>query len=148
MKAILALPLFLAAGLMADEAVDRAAIDRAVSALNDPVQRPGVLARDVETEVDFDWLIGLHEVCCRYPGVTIGMNEPWRELTVPRIVSGRIRFVTPNVAIVDGASTIRGAVTLAESVPLLFVLRREGAEWRVALVRRLATSKMGAVAGE
>jgi hypothetical protein len=138
MQAIFSLPLFLAAGLMADEAADRAAIDRAVAALNDPVQRPGALASDAESDVDFDWLIGLHEVCCRYPGVTIGMNEPWREMTVPRIVSDRIRFLTTSVAIVDGASTIRGAVTLAERVPLLFVLRKEGAEWRVAAVRRLA----------
>jgi hypothetical protein len=65
------------------------------------------------------------------------MNEPWTELTVPRVVSGRIRFITADVAIVDGASTIRGAVTLTPSVPLLFVMKKSGVEWRITTVRVL-----------
>ena len=71
-------------------------------------------------------------------GIVIEMNEPWTELTIPRVVSGSIRFITPSVAIVDGASTIRGAVTLAPSVPLLFVMKKDGAGWRISAVRVLA----------
>jgi hypothetical protein len=62
---------------------------------------------------------------CLPLGVLIGMNEPWTGLTVPRVVSGGIRFITPSVAIVDGASIIRGAVMLAPRVPLLFVLQKD-----------------------
>jgi hypothetical protein len=68
------------------------------------------------------------------------MHETWRVMTVPRIVSDSIRFITPDVALVDGASTIRGAVTMAQSVPLLFVLKKDGGEWRIHAVRRLAES--------
>jgi hypothetical protein len=65
------------------------------------------------------------------------MNETWTEMTVPRVVSGSIRFITPHVAIVDGASTVEGAVILAQSVPLLFVMKKEKAEWRISAVRVL-----------
>jgi hypothetical protein len=38
---------------------------------------------------------------------------------------------------VDGASTIRRAVMLAPSVPLLFVMKKDGAESRKRAVRAL-----------
>lgn len=139
MKVMLASALFLTIGLSADGG-DRDAITKVIAALNDPVQRPRLLTKDVDTSVDFNRLIDLHLPCTSCAGVVIGMNETWREMTVPRIVSSSIRFITPNVAIVDGASTIRRAVTLAESVPLLFVLKKEGAEWRINAVRRLAAT--------
>jgi hypothetical protein len=46
--------------LWADEAQERAAIDKVIAALNDPVQRAGLLARDVDSGVDFDRLVDLH----------------------------------------------------------------------------------------
>jgi hypothetical protein len=136
--------LFCAVGLWADESQDRAAIDEVIAALNDPVQRVRLLTQDVDSGVDFDRLVDLHRNMMRYCqedslslGVLVGRNEPWTELTVPRVVSGRIRFITPTVAIVDGASTIRGAVILAPSVPLLFVMKKDGAVWRINAVRVL-----------
>ena len=136
-RPILCFSLLGAAGLWADEAQDRAAIDKAIAALNDPVQRAGQLARDVDSTVDFDRLIDLHRKTPLSHCVAIGMNEPWRELTVPRVVSGRIRFITVDIAIVDGASVIPGAVTLAPRVPLLFVMKKAGGEWRITAVRVL-----------
>src|SRR5262245_58009001 len=58
------------------------------------------------------------------------MNEPWTVMTVPRVVSAKIRFITPDVAIVDEATTVEGAVTLTRSVPLLFVMKKESTTWR------------------
>jgi hypothetical protein len=140
MKMVLASALFLTIGLWADEAGDRDAITKVIAAVNDPVLRPRLFTKDVDTAVDFNRLIDLHLLCSSCAGDVIGMNERWREMTVPRIVSSSIRFITPDVAMVDGASTIRGAVTLAESVPLLFVLKKEGAEWRINAVRRLVAT--------
>jgi len=136
-KLILCFSLFCAVGLWADETQDRAAIEEVIAALNDPVRRVGLLTRDVDSGVDFDRLVDLHKKDSLFVGVVIGMNEPWTELTVPRVVSGSIRFITPSVAIVDGASTIRGAVTLAPSVPLLFVMKKDGAGWRISAVQVL-----------
>lgn len=136
-RLILCFSLFCAVGLWADEAQERAAIDKVIAALNDPVRRAGLLAGDVDSGVDFDRLVDLHRKNSPSPGVVIGMNEPWVELTAPRVVSGRIRFITADIAIVDGASTIREAVTLAPRVPLLFLMKKAGAEWRIVTVRVL-----------
>jgi len=136
-RPILCFSLFCAAGLWADEAQERAAIDKVIAALNDPVQRTRLLAADVDSGVDFDRLIDLHRRKPPYPGFVIGTHEPWTELTVPRVESGHIRFITADIAIVDGASIIRGAVTLAPSVPLLFVMKKAGAEWRITTIRAL-----------
>lgn len=74
------------------------AIDGVIAALNDPVQRAGLLTGDVDSTLNFDRLIGLHGKASLFAGVLIGMNEPWAELTTPRVVSGRIRFITESVA--------------------------------------------------
>ena len=87
--------------------------------------------------MNFDRLIDLHLMSSGSVGGGVGIDEPWRVLTVPRVVSGTIRFITPEVAIVDGANLIRGAVTLAETVPLLFVLKKERTDWRISVVRRV-----------
>src|SRR5262249_42228727 len=101
------------------------AIDRVIAALNDLVERPVQFTKDADLGVDFEHLANLHREYSPCPASVIGMNETWTVMTVPRIVSGRIRFITPDVAIVDGASTVQRAVTLAPSVPLLFVMTKE-----------------------
>ena len=132
MKAILFLPLFLAIALQADEAKDRAAINKVIAALNNPSERAKLFTKDADSAVNFARLIDLYRLPAPSPGVVVGMNETWTQLTVPRVVSERIRFATQNVATADGASTIDGAITLARHAPLLFVMRREGSEWRIS----------------
>jgi hypothetical protein len=141
MKVLLFLPLSLAIALAADQAEDRAAIEKVIAALNDPAERANLFLKDVDSAINFDRLIDLHRLPA--PPRGIGMNETWRQLTVPRVVSERIRFVTPDVAVVDGASTIDGAITLARRVPLLFVMKKNGAEWRISVVRMLAEAVPG-----
>lgn len=131
-SALCLLPLFTAA-LWADEAADRAAISSVIDALNDPGRRASLFTKDPDSTVDFDHLIDVHR---RVPVVVEG-NEPWTRLTTPRVVSGPIRFVTPDVATVDGASVVRGAIVIEPRVPLLFVMKREGGAWRISTVRVL-----------
>ncbi len=69
--------------------------------------------------MDFDRLVDLHRLNSSN-NVVIGMNEPWTQMTIPRIASERIRFITADVAIVDGASRLDEAVTLARRVPPSF----------------------------
>jgi hypothetical protein len=135
MKAILCLPLLFSSGLFAGEAQDRAAIDQVIEALNDPAQRHRLFTSDADSAVDFDHLIALHHIPCA--PILIGMDEVWIQLTQPRVASGNIRFITSDVATVDGASTIQGAITLAPRVPLLFVMRRGAGEWKIGAVRVL-----------
>ena len=106
-----------------------------IAALNNPIERANLFMKDADSAVNFDRLIDLHRLAAPSPGVGIGMNETWTQLTAPRVVNEKIRFVTQDVATVDGASTIDGAITLARHVPLLFVMRKEGSEWRISAVR-------------
>jgi hypothetical protein len=83
------------------------------------------------------------------PTVVIS-HEPWGEATIdyggggeivnPRILSRTIRFVTPDVALVDGAFTREVDSTESEMTPLLFVMKKDGRVWRIASVRVLAST--------
>jgi len=135
--------IFFAAALLAGEFEDRAAIAKVIAALNNPHQRSRLFTDDADCPVDFSRLIDLHR---KYDPGMIGMDEAWNELTIPRVVSRAIRFITPEVAVVDGASTIRGAVTLARRVPLLFVMKKESGEWKISAVRVLAAPRIPTLA--
>ena len=134
---IVCLAALFATMLKADEVTDRAAIGAVIEAVNNPLQRTRLFTKDLDSKVNFDSLIDMHlDSSARVP-VPVGTPEPWRNLTAPHIVSGAMRFITPDVAMVDGASIVRGAVTFADAVPLLFVLKKEQAGWRINAVRRI-----------
>ena len=137
MKPIL-LPLLVlltACAAQANEAQDRAAIDTLIAALNEPAHRAELFTKDATSAVNFDRLIDLHTRPAGSLALTIGMDEPWTILTVPRVVSGPIHFLNRHLATVNGASTVDGAVTLARRVPLVFVVKKQRGEWRIAVVR-------------
>ena len=139
MRTIVCLAALFATMLKADEVTDRAAIDAVIDAVNNPLQRSRLFTKDLDSTVNFDSLINMHlDSPARVP-VPVETPEPWRKLTEPHIVSGAIRFITPGVAMVDGASIVRGAVTFADTVPLLFVLKKEQAGWRINAVRRICS---------
>jgi hypothetical protein len=58
------------------------------------------------------------------------------EVVNPKIVSQVIRFITSDVALVDGAS-IYDSDTGSESTPLLFVMKKEGERWMITACREV-----------
>jgi hypothetical protein len=138
MRVILCAVVIFAAIGRADEAKDRIAVNEIIEAINDPAQRPTLFTKDADSAVNFDWLIGLHLRSSNVEVGGVGIDEMWRVLTVPRVASGTIRFITSEVAIVNRASVIRGAVTLVETVPLLFILKKEHTVWRICAVRAIS----------
>ena len=79
-------------------------------------------------------------------------HEPWGEATInfpgigsitsveilnPQITASAIRFITPDVALADGACTYKDDGTTTQTTPLLFVLKREGDDWKIASLRLL-----------
>ena len=62
-------------------------------------------------------------------------NRPWSEVTRPKIALQSIRFITPDVALVDAANSQYGSAILVRRVPLLMVMKRETSGWRVASLR-------------
>ena len=144
MKAALCLPLIFAACAWADEAADRAAITRAIDTLN---QQPQSLAEITDSQtaanelemsaVGAMWVHGPAS-----PSVTIS-HEPWGEAQMDwpglqlrrvRMVAGAMRFITPEVALVDGY----WARDDGARRPILLVMRKVGDAWKIASVRTLA----------
>jgi hypothetical protein len=75
------------------------------------------------------------EAAINFPGVG---SITFEEMVNPRIVSGAMRFITPDVALADGACRYNGDSAATQSTPLLFVMKREGGDWKIASLRVLA----------
>jgi hypothetical protein len=73
------------------------------------------------------------------PVLTIS-HEPWGEANIlfpdPRH-SGTV-FVGPDVALSEALCVYQHPGELTPTIPLLFVLKREGATWKIASLRILA----------
>lgn len=138
MKALrLCLPFLLATAAWADTAADRAAIEavvRAVFADQTPGGKPVSTLFSSDADSELDRLVELDRRLLRLS------KEPMSEVTAPHVVIQSIRFVTPEVALVDAANTQYGAVTLENRIPVLLVMRKEGTDWRIVLLRVLVDS--------
>ena len=165
MKSVLCLPLLLASYASADEGADRLSIDRAIAALNELPQRPALFTGDAFSE--FDRLPNTKTGAFRvlgsqedpaslapidHPMVVIS-HEPWGEATItfpgasshpavemlnPRIASAVSRFITSDVALTEGTWTYKNDGGTTQTVPLLFVMKKEGDSWKIASLRVLA----------
>jgi uncharacterized MnhB-related membrane protein len=59
------------------------------------------------------------------------------EVTSARIVIRSIRFVAPDVAMVDCTNTQYGSMITTQVTPVLLVMKKDRAEWKIASVRLL-----------
>lgn len=114
---------------------DAGVIADALADVSNSDQHAQLLAANLDSDVNLDRLIDLHATLS---SAIIGMDETWRVLTEPRFVVRRIWVLTRDLALVAAESRIEGAVTLSPSVPLLLILKKDGAQWKIATVRRLA----------
>lgn len=165
MKSVLCLPLLLASYASADEGADRLSIDRAIAALNELPQRPALFIGDASSE--FDRLPNIKTGAFRVLGsqedpaslapidrpMVVISHEPWGEATIafpgdsshpavempnPLIASAVSRFITPDVALAEGTWTYKNNRGTTQTVPLLFVMKKEGESWKIASLRVLA----------
>ena len=56
----------------------------------------------------------------------------WSEVTAPRIGRESVRFVSPDVALVDATETRYGSLILKQSAPVTLLLKLDGGVWRIA----------------
>jgi hypothetical protein len=119
----------------ADEAADRAAIERVITDLN--VARKGKDLKPVSRlfTTDTDASNGLDRLARMDQWMRSLAQKPMSEVTLPHIVPRDIRFVVADVALVDSEIAQYGSMILKQSVPVLLVMKREGTEWRIASVR-------------
>ena len=106
----------LAVAALADETADRAAIAKVISSLNDGKPRP---------ELQCDLL----------PAGAMS------ETTPPRISTRAVQFITSDVAMVDAENAQYGSVVMVRRVPLVFVVKRDGAAWKIVATRVAASCR-------
>ena len=91
------------------------AIRKAIATFNNPQQRATVVARDADlSPLD------------RFAG---------REVSQVYFEATAIRLVTPEVAFVDATASQFGSLIMKRTSPTVFVLKREGGAWRIAVMR-------------
>ena len=133
MKLTLMCVVLAASSGLASEREDRADIERVVSILNDPrttaAQKGALFATDAQNQLD-----RLAELDHRMIG---DPQAPWSEVTTTRMVIQSIRFITPDVALVDAVNTQYGSIALVHRVPVLIVMKKEKQDWRIAALRLL-----------
>jgi hypothetical protein len=157
MRIQLCLTLLCASFTLADEAVERNSIDRAIAALNELPLRSDLLSEDALSELsklphvtpDFGFLDSLSP--SGSPRVSIS-REPWREATIelpgsptamklvllnPRISNKATRFITQEVAVADGTWVFQSATGATQIIPIFFVLKKDRETWRIEIVRLL-----------
>jgi hypothetical protein len=130
MKALLALLLLLPAGLGANDSTERSRILAVFDEVNTSQGfEPAVLrkhfARDIDPREVEPFLLLQSRMADR---------RPWSETTIPRLVLVQVRFVTPEVALVEASVTQFGPFAWRRD-PMLFVMRKQGAEWQVFSIR-------------
>ena len=156
MKSILFAFVFCAGGVWAaDEATDRADIEKTIRALSVWPTRVTLFTADFDDQRELMRVVrvGLPVVCPEVwwetcgvsiqrpsvdnPGEIVISKEPWGEATwvpvgmnmnVARIRITRVRFLTPEVAMVDAVARD----------PLLIVMKKVGTEWKIASLRVVA----------
>jgi hypothetical protein len=124
--------------LAADETSDRAAIDKLISALKDArVQgnaRTGdLLASDVD-RAEFN-----RELAALDAGMVDPSKGIWTEVGPAAIIVRSVRFLTPDVALVDGASVQIGSL-MTQRVAFLLIAKRENAAWKIAVLRTVTSA--------
>ena len=118
----------------ADEAAVRAVIERYVNAreLRDPAAIEALFTRDADQLTSSgEWRRGRDAVV---PGT---LESSRRNPGTRQIVVEAVRFVTADVAIVDGPYNISVAGAAARPMRTTIVLKREADAWRIAAIRNI-----------
>jgi hypothetical protein len=150
------LPILLVGSAVAwgDEAEDRTAIAQAIGGLNERNWRSAILTSDPAALAEFQKLLDGRRVeyqirpSASRSTVVTGHGQPWRgseirvpvytmELKNPRVVSGFVHFISEDVAMVD-ASLVESSGDARQATPLVFVMKRDGDDWKIAGLRVVA----------
>jgi hypothetical protein len=117
------LSILVAACTWADDGSDREAIERLIAAVNNH-SKPLTDLFTADAPENERSMLSAHE-------------QPWSEITSPRITARSIRFMPPQVALVECTNTQYDSVILVRTTLLLLVMKKDGAQWRIASVRAL-----------
>ena len=107
----------------ADDAGDREAIERLIAAVNHH-SKPLADVFTADAPENERSMLSANE-------------QPWSEVTSPRITTRSIRFIPPQVALVECTNTQYGSAIVVRTTLMLLVMKKDGEQWRIASVRTL-----------
>jgi hypothetical protein len=102
-----------------DDNPDRTALYSVINALNDRSLSQVARAQLFTQDADID-------------RQTRASTEPWSEVTPPHFTVDSLRFLTPQLALIEAAKTQFGSILVKHSTRLLLVMKKEGSTWRIA----------------
>jgi hypothetical protein len=131
MRTLIAILLLCAGLAFADTPADRTAIEQVINSLSTANPVSVLFTADADSQLDR---------LTQQPA-----DEIWSEVfhptnRRPHLAIQSIRFLTPEVALVDAASIQIGSITLMRRVPVWLVMKKEGAGWKIASLRLPAAS--------
>jgi hypothetical protein len=129
-KRILCLSILVATCAWADDASDREAIERVIAAVNNH-SKPLTDLYTADAPENERSLLSVNE-------------QPWSEVTSPRITTRSIRLIAPRFALVECANTQYGSVLVVRTTSMLLVMKKDGEQWRIASVGALQDSAIAA----
>jgi len=131
----------LGAGLVLAQEIDTAAetdrIRSVIASINKARSAGNAVAFGQVFAPDGDFRIGRELVASGPVAIAAAVRESkiWSEMTAPQIGDVSIRFVSSDIALVDGRQTRYGSMVLKQTAPVTLVLKRDGEEWRVLSLR-------------
>jgi len=123
MRGILCLSILIATCAWADYATDREAIERVIAAVNNH-STPLTDLYTADAPENERSMLSANE-------------QPWSEVTSPRITTRSIRLIAPRFALVECTNTQYGSVLVVRSTSMLLVMKKDGEQWRIASVGAL-----------
>jgi hypothetical protein len=126
--------LLLSSVAWADATSDRAAIESVISRLNDAGTRVSTLfaADTADNPAELVQLV-------RRNRLSAAQNQPLSEVSDPKIIVRSVQFITPEVALVDTVNAQYGS-QIMRAAPIVFVMKRQGDDWRIAAYRIIPAS--------
>jgi len=122
-RRILCLSILVATCAWADDATDREAIERLITAVNNH-KKPLTDLFTADAPENERGMLSVNE-------------QPWSEVTSPRITTRSIRLIAPRFALVECTSTQYGSVLVVRTTSMLLVIKKDGEQWRIASVQAL-----------
>jgi hypothetical protein len=122
-RRILYLSILVATCAWADDTSDREAVERVIAAVNNHSRSLSDLFTTDAPENE---------------QVMLSANEqPWSEVTSPRITARSIRMISPQIALVECTNTQYGSAIIVQNTSMLLVMKKDGEQWRIACVQPL-----------
>jgi hypothetical protein len=118
---------------LAQSPADRAAVENVIHSLRTAEPVSALFTADADSDLDRLRMIEA--------SMTKEAHEPWSEVGPVALVINSVRFLSPDIALVDASETQIG-VHFSKGVPVVFALKRENSQWKIAYLRVMADNQV------